>query len=105
VDGSVGLWKVADGSLVQVRPTGAAEVYSLDWSPRGAVLVTSGLRGKIVLWDARKLAVLKELEAPEWVIRVRFSPDGTRLLSAGGAMQAGPDRKLVVWAVRPGADK
>jgi WD40 repeat protein len=104
VDGSVALWKVADGSLLHLRRTGAQEIYSLDWSPRGDVLVTSGRQGKITLWDGRKLSALKELETPEWVIRVRFSPDGTRLLSAGGSIQRGPDRRLTVWGVprRPG---
>jgi WD40 repeat protein len=105
VDGSIGLWKVADGSLLNDRATGAKEVYSLDWSPRGDVLATSGLQGKIILWDPRNLSVLKDLEAPEWVIRVRFSPDGTRLLSAGGSVQAGPDRRIVVWGVVPGHSK
>jgi WD40 repeat protein len=105
VDGSIGLWKVADGSLVHLRRTGAQEVYSLDWSPRGDILVTSGLHGKITLWDRRDLSALKELEAPEWAIRVRFSPDGTRLFSAGGAVRRGPDRCLTIWGVPSGPGK
>jgi WD40 repeat protein len=100
VDGGVALWSVADGTLIRARETGAKEIYTLDWSASGDVLATAGLNAKITLWDTRDLTVLKELEAPEWVIRVRFSPDGSRLLSAGGS--AGPgakDRKVTVWAV------
>jgi hypothetical protein len=43
--------------------------------------------------------ILKELEAPEWVIRVRFSPDGDRLLTAGGGIQRDAGRKVVVWGL------
>jgi WD40 repeat protein len=99
VDGSVGLWSVADGSLVRLRETAAKEMYTLDWSPEGDVLATAGLNGKITLWDTRDLSILKELDAPEWVIRVRFSPDGTRLLTAGGTPGPSPDRKVQVWGV------
>ncbi len=101
VDGRVGLWDVAGGKLLRARASGAKEVYTLDWSPKGDVLATAGREGKIILWDPRDLSALKELEAPEWVIRVRFSPDGSRLLSAGGTIQRSPDRKVTVWAVTP----
>jgi WD40 repeat protein len=101
VNGEVALWRVADGVLLRKRATGAKEVYSLDWTPRGDVLVTSGLGGKITLWDPRDLSVLKDLDAPEWVIRVRFSPDGARLLSSGGASYPARDRKVVVWGLEP----
>jgi WD40 repeat protein len=101
VDGRVILWDVAGGMSVHARATGAKEVYTLDWSAKGDVLATAGLEGKITLWDSRDLSVLKELDAPEWVIRVRFSPDGSRLLSAGGTAQPSPDRKVTVWAVTP----
>jgi WD40 repeat protein len=103
VDGSVGLWNVADGRLLRLRKTTAAEIYSLDWSRGGDVLATSGLKGKVVLWDVRDLSVLKELEAPEWVIRVRFSPDGSRLFWMGGSASAGlQPRKVSVWGLPAG---
>jgi WD40 repeat protein len=86
---------------VAERWTGGRETYSLDWSPRGDVLVTAGLGGKIILWSARDLTALKELEAPEWVIRVRFSPDGARLFSAGGTVLPSPDRKVTIWGLAP----
>jgi WD40 repeat protein len=99
VDGGVGLWDVGSGKLLQHRPSGAKEVYTLDWSPAGDVLVTAGLKGKITLWDARDLSALQELEAPEWVIRVRFSPDGRRLFSCGGMSSPPVDRKVTVWGL------
>lgn len=99
VDGSVGLWDVASGKLLVEHKTTAKEIYTLDWSPAGDVLATAGLEGKITLWDAGKLSILKELEAPEWVIRVRFSPDGSRLYSAGGTSLPSPDRKVTIWGL------
>jgi WD40 repeat protein len=99
VDGTVALWDVGRGKLLHSRPAGVREVYTLDWSPKGDVLATAGLGGKITLWEPGGLTALKELEAPEWVIRVRFSPDGTRLLSAGGTATPSPERKVTIWAV------
>jgi WD40 repeat protein len=99
VNGSIGLWDADEGKLLQVQPTGAEEVYTLDWSPKGDVLVTAGLKGKITLWETRKLIPLKELPAPEWVIQARFSPDGTRLFTSGGGAQRNSDRKVVIWGV------
>jgi WD40 repeat protein len=104
VDGHVGLWDVARGALLHDRATGAEEVYTLDWSPAGDVLVTAGRKGKIVLWGSRDLTLLQELEAPEWVIQARFSPDGSRIFTAGGTFLPSADRKVVIWGL-PGRHK
>jgi WD40 repeat protein len=100
VDGGVALWDVGSGGEIIHRRTGAEEIYTLDWSPAGDVLATAGLKGKITLWGSR-LSVLKELEAPEWVIRVRFSPDGSRLFSSGGGRAPPAERKVTVWGLGP----
>ena len=100
VDGSVGLWDVDSGNLLFAHQTKAEEIYTLDWSPAVDVLATAGLKGDIILWNARDLSILKELPAPEWAIRIRFSPDGSRLFSAGGTMLRSPDRKVSVWGIR-----
>ena len=105
VDGTVALWDVATGKQLHSAPSGCKEVYSLDWSPKGDVLASSGRDGNIVLWDPGTLMKLKELDAPFWVIQVRFSADGSRLLTASaGDHGARTDRKITVWAV-PGADR
>jgi WD40 repeat protein len=99
VDGSIGLWDVDSGNLLFEHKTKAKEIYTLDWSPAGDVLATAGLEGSITLWDASYLSILKELDAPEWVIRVRFGPDGSRLYSAGGKSSPAVDRKVSVWGL------
>jgi WD40 repeat protein len=100
VDGTVGLWDVATGKMLQSDATGGKEVYSVDWSPKGDVLVTAGREGKIVLWETQRLTKLKELDAPIWVISVKFTADGTRLLSSSSSDLGGKDdRKVAVWGV------
>jgi WD40 repeat protein len=100
VDGSVGLWNAADGKLLHMAKPQADELYTLDWSPDGDILATAGRNAKITLWNAKDMSVLKALNGPEWVICVRFSADGSRLLSAGGGQNPGDERKLQVWGVR-----
>src|SRR5579872_2746882 len=106
VDGTVALWDVATGKQLRSAVSGCAEVYSVDWSPKGDVLVTSGREGKIVLWETERLTKLKEMDAPIWVIQVRFTADGDRLLSAGAADLSGKaERKVVVWGLPARAGK
>jgi WD40 repeat protein len=106
VDGTVAIWEVATGKLLVEAPSGCEEVYSVDWSPQGDVLATSGRQGKIVLWSPEKLTKLKELEAPVWVIQVRFSADGNRLFSSGAAdTSASTDRAVMIWGVARKQDR
>jgi len=93
VDGTVRLWRVADGALIFERKTKAKELYSLDWSPDGSMLATSGLRAPITLWDGATMSVVREIDAPEWVSRVRFSPDGLNLVFSGGKSGAANGRR------------
>jgi WD40 repeat protein len=99
VDGSIGLWDVATGKALHEAKTTGQELYSVDWNPKGDLLVTAGLNAKIIIWDAKELKPLRELDAPEWVIRARFSPDGSRVFTAGGSMVKTPDRKITVWGL------
>jgi len=106
VDGTVGFWDVATGKLLHSEASGCKEIYSVDWSPKGDVLATSGREGKIILWEPGKLTKLKELDAPFWVIQVRFTADGGRLLTSSAADYGGPaDRKVVIWSVPGGAGR
>jgi WD40 repeat protein len=100
VDGSVRLWDVAGGKLLHEARTEAKEIYTLAWSPRGEVLASAGLESRVTLWEPQKMTVLKKVEAGDWIISVRFTPDGRRLLTAGGAQLRGGVRKLRVWGVR-----
>ena len=50
VDGKVALWDVAKGELLHEAVSGGQEVFTLDWSPKGDLLVTAGL-----CWQDRPL--------------------------------------------------
>jgi WD40 repeat protein len=99
VDGSIALWDVASGKILHQKKAGASELYTLDWSRTGDLLVTAGLASQIVLWNPKDLSVLRKLDAPVWVGQVRFGPDGSQLLVAGGAPHQGGERKVDVWAL------
>jgi WD40 repeat protein len=99
VDGSIALYRIPDGTKIAERQTNAKELYSVDWSPDGTLLATAGREGKITLWDPRDLTVIRELDAPAWVIQVRFSPDGRNLHYAGGTTSLNSDGHLGVFGV------
>jgi WD40 repeat protein len=103
VDGTVALWDVETGIMLHSAKSGCQEVYSVDWSPKGDVLATSGLKGRPVLWDPRGLKKLKELDAMNWIGQIRFTADGTRLLTAcaTGNNERNPfnEWKMTVWAI------
>ena len=99
VNGSLGLWDVASGELIKIADAKAAELYSVDWSPDGKLIATSGRQASVCLWNAENLEVVHEIESPEWVICVRFNREGTRLLFAGGAEMRGGERSVRIFAV------
>ncbi len=91
VDGNLAVWNVETGELMQRTKARAEELYSVDWSPDGKIIATSGRSGPVTLWRAADLTSLVDIDAPEWVICVRFNPAGTRLVFAGGsAIMGGP---------------
>jgi WD40 repeat protein len=100
-DGMVRLWEVPTGKLIAEQDSEAEEIYTLDWSPDGQLLATAGLNGDISIWDGQ-LIRLHRLPAPEWCISVKFSPDGTRLITAGGSGTDREQRSVTVWGIPPG---
>ena len=99
VDGSLALWDLATASLKQAAQADADELYTVDWSPDGSLLVTAGRNSLVTLWTAQDLTVVNELESPEWVSHARFGPDGTRLLFSGGPSEP-VNRRVEIWGVR-----
>jgi hypothetical protein len=99
VDGQLGLWSVESGELLARVTTRANELYSVDWSPDGQIIASSGLDASVALWSATNLRLLREIESPEWIICVRFNPQGTRLVFAGGTQAPGGERYVQIMGV------
>ena len=99
VDGSVARWRVSDGKLLAERKTQAEELYTWTGLPTGA----PGHRGPQgedhAVGTRAHLSLIRELDAPEWVIRVKFTPDGLNLHYAGGAAVLGGQCDLGIFGI------
>lgn len=79
------MWDVSTGEKLGEAKSSCEELDAVDWGKGGDVLATSGRDGKVEVWDAAKLTPVKELDVAFWVIAVRFTADGSRLLPASAA--------------------
>jgi WD40 repeat protein len=98
--GDFRLWNTTTGKLLAEHKNIAEEIYTLDWSPNGELLASAGLKGDICIWN-KDLKLLHKMPAPEWTISVKFSPDGTRLVTAGGLQSDKTQHAVTIWGVRP----
>jgi WD40 repeat protein len=98
-DCNLAVWSVETGDLLQRAHARGEELYSVDWSPDGKILATSGVNSSVALWKAANLTLLHEIEGPEWIICVRFNPQGTRLIFAGGSRTPNGDRYVEILGV------
>jgi WD40 repeat protein len=98
-DGTFAVWDAKTGRQTGFKKTRAQELYAVDWSPDGTLLVASGLLGPVTIWKAEDLSVLKEFHASDWAIIVQFHPDGTRVSCTGGPQMRSPERRVITWAV------
>jgi WD40 repeat protein len=100
VDASLIVWDVKTGKPLVEKRTKADELYTVDWSPDGKLLVTAGNKGQITVWDASDLSILKELPNSGWVIRAAITSDSMRLLTISGTGKADDKvRHLTVWGI------
>ncbi|KAI1782619.1 WD40-repeat-containing domain protein [Ganoderma leucocontextum] len=78
-----------------------AAVGCLETSLHGQCVVTASEDGTIIVWDAGRGTVVQEWFAHQRGVRAfALSPDGRRLVSAGGR-----DKTLTVWDISNGVDQ
>lgn len=76
------LWDVSSGEVIRTFPL-TDNAISMDFSPDGKILATSGgYENEVRLWDVESGNLLHSLPHNEQLSSVAFSPDG-RLLAAG----------------------
>jgi WD40 repeat protein len=92
------LWDVQTGELQKSVQAWANELYTVDWTPDGSMLVTGGYNSPLTFWNSTELTIVAEFESPEWIMSARFSPDGTKLIFSG--QNRSPENRYVeTWAV------
>lgn len=97
VDGTIALWEVQSGKALHMVSSGCNEIYSVTWNPAGDLLATAGPT-KVLLWDAKTFKVVKELMTVQWTGSVRFTADGTRLMSTVTKKNTLDDSpRIAVW--------
>jgi WD40 repeat protein/tRNA A-37 threonylcarbamoyl transferase component Bud32 len=96
-DGTVRLWRVADGAPQRILEY-TAPVWSVAFSPDGKTFASGSNDGTVRLWQVTDGTIVRVLEGHTGVIfGVAFSPDGRILASASG------DSSVRLWQVSNGA--
>jgi eukaryotic-like serine/threonine-protein kinase len=94
-DGVIRLWDGSTGRiLATLRGHAGSTVPALSWSPHGRQLASGSADNTVKLWDAdtgREVATLRGHTGA--VLAVSWSPDGSRLASAGD----GSDQTVKLW--------
>jgi WD40 repeat protein len=81
-NGSVHVWRVADGVHLQSLIGHSGGVVSVAFSPDSATLVSASLDGTTTLWDISTGTVIHQREDASATTGVAFSPDGSMLAVA-----------------------
>lgn len=80
----VHLFDLASGAPVAALPSPRGQIMSLDFAPGGPSLALGGVDGVTEIWDTRtRQRVYQDLTHERIVSRVRFSRDGSRLVTVG----------------------
>jgi WD40 repeat protein len=93
-------WDLSSGKERNCQGPGhSVSISAGAFSHDGAVLATGGLEGWIILWDARSLDRVGQIDTNAGGVRsLAFSPDGRTLASGGW------DGKVRLWDVASGLD-
>ena len=60
---------VQTGKLKKSIQAWANELYTVDWTPDGSMLVTGGYNSPLTFWNSTDLSIVGEFESPERIMR------------------------------------
>jgi WD40 repeat protein len=102
-DKTLKLWSVADGTLIATLSGHADRIFSLAVSSADGKIASGSVDGEIRLWDGRSGQFLRTLVRQGGSAgALKFSPDGTRLLSTCGF--GGCNFTQRIWDVATGKE-
>lgn len=91
-DGSVKVWNVLTGMLVNKHVEHHGQVYAVQYHPKNKYIASGGANGEIVLWDPNSNKVVKKLVGHSTsVTSLDFTSDGSKLVSISN------DGLMKVW--------
>jgi WD40 repeat protein/tetratricopeptide (TPR) repeat protein len=100
-DTTLRLWSAADGEELERLTGHAAWISTFEFSPDGRLIASADVDGRLGLWnlESRDQRLLDTGQG--WLEVCVFSPDGARVVSAGGV--SGQKGDLRVWDVATAA--
>ncbi len=99
-DGTVYIWDVSSGEVVQTLKGHLADVNMVVFDPDGSRLATASDDGTARVWDARTGEASLTLSGHQgFVTGVKFSPDGKLLVTTGA------DNTIQVWDASSGKER
>lgn len=107
-DSTIRLWDTASGDCLRVIKAHAGAVLCLAFSPDGELLASGSADSTARIWETRsgRPLVPPLTGHPQGVIRVAFSPEGQRLVTAAGGINfhhvVSRDFQVRLWDVQSG---
>ncbi len=97
-DGTVKLWRVSDGELLDTLTGHFKQVTSLAFSHNGEMLTSGSIDRSIKLWRVSDRTLIRSMGSSEFILGVCFSPDDTQITSGGGYST----NEIKVWRLSDG---
>ena len=104
-DNTMRLWTLESGAEIS-RITGhPAGIYAVRLTglaseeQSGYVIASGDTNGNLLLSDTGSGEILDQVNAGEPILGLAISPDGTKMLSAGGVLQGGTEYTITFWNI------
>lgn len=103
-DGLAKLWDAATGAnLLTYRGHAPLAVNAVAWSPHGTFIASAGSDATVQVWDAKTGKVFMTYRGhTDYVATLAWSPDASRIVSAGGDPYSNGDHTINIWDVSTG---